>query len=331
MVELWVVKLGVKFTFGAGGPSTAPDFCGVTVPSKYPLVTISTQSIDLVKMARSTTSNERTIQELEDTQSMPGRCIDSDKHGAINASLQHVLQTLGLDNAKLLFLGIIDTESFLQPWTVYRDNYLLHPKFNKEGLCRGGEKMDGLFEHIFREINGRSLRTYRLSKNAGGRSHTIRLYSSLVSSLTTSGGFYDCGPLGDREWLRQICAELYVLVKHLRVEYVHGHGMLIDVIENKYPSAWLKEGWGEATESEQDDDKSIPESCISEYLQDVANIEADCAERLEDEDDASVYYKGFTDDESSEEGTDEEEDMNGKTNAHFASLGTRQLLSSKRD
>ena len=285
------------------------------------------------------------------------KCANVDKHEAIEASLQRIVKILGCLDVEALIETLMSTHTFLQSWVVYRDDYLLHPKFNKEGLCSGGETMEQLFEHILREVNGRSLTATRLGKYSGGHSHTIRLYSSLVMSLNTPGKFVKNGQTQDDNYQWQRCCELYALVKHLRKEYVHGHGSLIDVIEKKYPCKWLNPAAKELEEeSEQEDVRSIPESDISEYQPPPSDIELVVetgTNRWGDEDDNAVhkydteeeaaierflrdwkedkkvYYAGFTDDEVSDEEEDEDEEIqekNDKTNVDHAH--TRQAQKS---
>ena len=42
--------------------------------------------------------------------------------------------------------------------------------------------------------------------------------------------------------IRLLCWELFLVVKHLRKEYHHGHGFLMDPIEEQHPSRWLLPG-----------------------------------------------------------------------------------------
>jgi hypothetical protein len=215
------------------------------------------------------------------TQSERTACPDPDKHEGLERSLQRAIRVLGFNDTDLLILGLIDTEAFLKPWIAYRDDYLLNPRFNDEGLCVGGEKIDQLFERIMQEVKDRSqgALNWLTSEDAEGRSHTVRLYSSLVHELTHPGAFYDYGVIDDTAWVKQLCRELYVLVKHLRAEYVHGHGALMDVIEKHSPCKWL-------IRNEDDPEEDMGD----------ADVEGESTYSNPD-----IYYQGFTEDESSSE------------------------------
>lgn len=193
------------------------------------------------------------------------QCTNPSKHPLITASLQKVLKLLCISDAETLLAKLVTTDSFLLRWTAYRDAYLLHPHFNEEGLNKGGDKMYQLFEHIRREVNGRSAKMSRLGEGASGRAHTVRLFSSLVKSLTGEGGFYDKGDKDDEVWLSQICEQLYGLVKHLRGEYAHGHGVLMDAIEEKKPCIWLNQKEDELWETVDEEEDDVEErSAVSE-------------------------------------------------------------------
>ncbi|KAF2471811.1 uncharacterized protein BDR25DRAFT_354307 [Lindgomyces ingoldianus] len=215
-------------------------------------------------------------------------CPSLSKHAFMATSLHKILTTLNIPSTITLITTLILNPAFITPWTTYRDSYLLHPRFKREGLEKGGEDMDVFFEHVVRELNGRTLKTYRLSRYAGGgRSWNVRLFASLVHNLTVSGagGFFgaenesgrvwDWTEEEDRERLREICRMLFRVVKHLRGEYAHGHGLLLAEIEERGPCVWLS-GDGERGLRE--------ESCVS-----GRSAESDYSEfKVEDEDEDEV-------------------------------------------
>lgn len=222
------------------------------------------------------------------------QCANPGKHKPIASSLGRVLQDLGFGDVEVLQNNLVTTEAFLGPWTTYRDDYVLNPKFNGEGLKKGNDKLVPLFEHVKRAVSGRSRRSSRLGEDAGGLAHTVHLYTSLIDSLMAPGGHYDSGSKSDEGWLRQTCAELYALVMHLKAEYAHGHGELFDAIEARVPCSWLKKAEAdqedeedpnaaEAELEEEEDEEYSFEPSRFDYGEEVEEADANEAEADEDE------------------------------------------------
>lgn len=170
--------------------------------------------------------------------------------------------------------------------------------------------MDTLFEDIVRKFHERSRAGMNglSSQDEDGRAHTVRLYSSLLHGLTQKGGFYELRDVKVTCTMRRMCDELYTLVKHLRREYVHGHGVLMDVIEERCPSKWLIPKEDDAEELPDAD--SIGENTVEgtdlytpqneETTQHEDNqSESEQPESYQSE--SRTYYPGFTENESSSE------------------------------
>lgn len=227
-----------------GLPFASSHFGGENGPVPVLGTTVS-QSLLLFWMPYSTTPNTKstknrtqpTADNMSAVAHMRAFCSSADKHDALHLSLLRVLSKLHVPDTDTLLTSIIGTEAFLRPWTEYRDGYLLNPRFNDEGLCAGADRLDQLYEHIKREVREQSTALPPLDDSSEGESYTIRLYSSLARGLS---GSCPSGEVRDPKWPKRLCKDLYMLVKHLRAEYVHGHGALVDVIETRHLSRWLQ-------------------------------------------------------------------------------------------
>ena len=82
-------------------------------------------------------------------------------------------------------------------------------------------------------VNGPLCKASRLSEDASDRGHTIRLFVSLVDSLTDLNHYYNELAKGDEKSLRKACDQLCRLIVHQKAEYDHGLGVVLDVIEKR--------------------------------------------------------------------------------------------------
>jgi hypothetical protein len=254
-------------------------------------------------------------------------CADPGEHDSIHASLQNVFQMLGLYlAAQTSPVDMVSSEGFLLAWSVFRDQYLLHPSQHRKGFSEGEEECDKLLDHTIANLKGRFT---TLPRNARTHSHTVHLYSSLIEFFTKNGRCYHHNLSDNYEYLRGTFLDIYTLVEHLKVEYAHGHGVLMDAIERQHPCKWLGDRFQDVIAKIQGKSSTISyDSRLSEFKQDSAeplashtkdhdesqhnhNPDEDQDENEESDDggdETSVYYEGFTPPESSngEEASDED-------------------------
>ncbi|KAF2659981.1 hypothetical protein K491DRAFT_731022 [Lophiostoma macrostomum CBS 122681] len=241
-------------------------------------------------------------------------CLHADKHVRIAIYLSRTLTDLRMPSLSTLLTSLILTPAFLDPFTAYRDAFLLHPKHNALHAKKGEEKMGVLYPYIKRQLqNARSLRTYRLGADAGARSHNVRLYTSLLSNLGREGQALAYVKRDDDEGvegLRRACGDLWGLVRYVRIEYVHGHGVVMGEIEEVRPCRWLNWGWREGTgeigssgdeDGEVDEEEEEGDDDRSEY-EDVGGV------KLSDEDDAESSEMSVEEQGDGKKGLEEEEE-----------------------
>ncbi|KAF2709212.1 hypothetical protein K504DRAFT_454974 [Pleomassaria siparia CBS 279.74] len=150
-------------------------------------------------------------------------CRSTTRHDSIGDSLGHAPRTLEIRDDEMLRDDIVTTDAFLDPCRIYRDDYLVDSKFQGEGPAKCGEKLDEIFLHVKRMVDGRSKQPLGINE---GAVHMIQLPASLINGLMTPGEYYDGDNKRNDIWLRGTCFELSAFNNHLRIERSRGHGAL---------------------------------------------------------------------------------------------------------
>ena len=178
-------------------------------------------------------------------------------------ALQDVLSAFEMGDLQSLFKDLITTSQFLDPFTAYRDAYLLHPRYAPQSLrAGGGFDMSELFGSIQREVNGRAAKLHALGDGADPRAYTVRLFALMARRMLGKGGLCEGADGADEAWLWELCGKLDVLICHVKKEYGVGSGVVRDRIESAMPSVWSRRegepGWGgEAMNGEESRDEAV--------------------------------------------------------------------------
>ncbi|KAF2196109.1 hypothetical protein GQ43DRAFT_436293, partial [Delitschia confertaspora ATCC 74209] len=186
-------------------------------------------------------------------------CTNMAYHEKLADNLYRIVRRVELTNVKALIGCMVITDNFLDPFVQYRDNYLLNPRFRSESLLKGGfPSVSDVLPHVARELKGRTMKTYPLNEHTKGFTYTIRLFSNTLLGLCKPGRFFY-----DPEWeilksnhvFESLTSDVYAIVKHIRFEYIHGHGPLMDAIEKARPCQYLvKQQGGIKTEIKEKQD-----------------------------------------------------------------------------
>ncbi|KAF2749691.1 hypothetical protein M011DRAFT_475040 [Sporormia fimetaria CBS 119925] len=204
----------------------------------------------------------------------PQKCTDPSLHPRLHDSLTNVLTSLSLPDIPSL-TALLTSPIFLPPFLHYRDIYLLHPDYNDEGLLASTEaSIAALLPDILSELqNGEN---GELDTSAEGRQHTVRLYARLLRGLNAVAEAWS------EEAVEKMCKELYVLIRHIRRDYVHGHGVCVDVIEAVKECEWLREDEAGEEHGKQTGDVEVSadfrvgievSEVLDEHLPDLTNVD----------------------------------------------------------
>lgn len=197
----------------------------------------------------------------------PKGCMESYHHLKMVKAIYKVSHIALHCDPKHAIDNVVAVRGFLEPFVAYRDRYLCHPRFKREGLKGAGPPMDKLAQHVIRDASGRTRKTYPLRDDAGGHSITVRFYAELLSNLTEKGQFFYSKNFSYRNEpsANSIIERLFKLVKYIRAEYAHGHGPCMSIIERYSKCKWLNgeesaESDGELSSlAESDEETTSPE------------------------------------------------------------------------